>query len=260
MMMKKLFALASITALTGLVSAVGVAGCSETVTDTTPTPDAGPDPVKPKVDASTQPDDDDDDDETVTCATKDSIDATKFPYKKAEQVSGACTADELKKLTDWFAGKANASEEIKASAWKAEVSDACGECIFSAEEDDAWGPIIVKDDKLDFVNEGGCVEIASGKESCGRAWEQVNKCLLEACLLECKTQEEFDVCRREGGDAILAGPCKDSLTVLQTECGSNVTSYISACEGKAWTFEGPMAKQCGGTGTAPDGGTPDGDN
>lgn len=252
-MVKKLFALASVTALAGLVSAVGVAGCSETVVEPAATPDAGTDSGKPKTDSGPVTGDDDDDDvDPPSCATKDPIDATKFPYKKAEQTAGACTAAELKKLTDWFAAKVDANEQnISVAEWKAEASAACGECIFSAEGDATWGPLVVKDDKLDFVNQGGCIEIASGKESCGRAYQQVNVCMLEACLEKCTTQAEFDACRQDS-ETILGGPCKDALAALQTECGSSLQAYMNACKNTKWTFDAPFVKQCGGT--APDAG------
>jgi len=58
-MVKKLFALASVTALAGMVSAVGAAGCSETVTEVQPS-DAGSD-VKPDTKKDSGPPDDGDD-------------------------------------------------------------------------------------------------------------------------------------------------------------------------------------------------------
>ncbi|MBN9163765.1 MAG: hypothetical protein BGO98_49345 [Myxococcales bacterium 68-20] len=247
-MVKKLFALASVTALTGLVSAVGVAGCSDSESETTPsTTDAGTD-AKPPREAAPPPDEEEEPEPEGTCVTKNPIDATQFPYQKAEQVPGACTTEELKKLTDYFATKVSANEDVKVSEWKKEVAAKCASCIFSEESDTSWGPIIEKDDAFALVNQGGCIEIASGKEACGRAYQQTMTCWLEACLVDCKTQEEFDACRADQ-NSIWSGPCKDTFDNLQKECGSSISAYQNACKNNKWTFDAAFVRQCGGEAT-----------
>jgi len=244
-MVKKLFALASVTALAGLVSAVGVAGCSDTVDNVTPTPDASPD-VKVKPDAAAA--DDDDDDVEPSCMSTDPIDATTFPYAKALNAPGSCTAAEATKLAAYYkeAYDANAADKVLASEWGAEVSEDCAKCVFTASDADTWGAMLVKDDKLEAVNRGGCIEIQSGKEECGKAYQQVSDCRLEACITKCKTQDEFSACLQDG-QAIFTGPCKESYDAMDTACGTSLQAYETACQGKAWTFEGPIKVQCVGT-------------
>src|SRR4051794_33579362 len=120
-MVKKLFALASVTALTGLMGTVAVAGCSSTTVQaadgdaaTGPVGDAKPPstPVQAAAgDAATGPggdarppvtkkdgsatDDDRGEPATGTCPTLDPIDATALPWKSPAKLAGACTEKEL---------------------------------------------------------------------------------------------------------------------------------------------------------------------
>ncbi|MBX3206137.1 MAG: hypothetical protein KF764_13790 [Labilithrix sp.] len=251
-MVKKLFALASVTALAGLVSAVGAAGCSETVVESNPT-DAGTPDAKAKADVA--PGDDDDDDDS-TCLSTDPIDATQFPYTKAVKSAGACTTAEAAALSAFFKTKVDAKEDVLVSEWSQEVSATCRACVFSDGAGETWTPIIVKDDKLDNVNRGGCIEILTGNEACGEAYQQVTECRLEACLIKCKTQEEFSACLQDS-QAIFAGPCKDSVTKVVDVCGKALDAAETGCKGKDWTFDGPIKVQCvtgGGQVDAGDGG------
>ena len=117
----------------------------------------------------------------------DPIDATQFPYKKAQRSPNACTDAELKALSAFFKAKVDANEALLASAWQNEVSDKCADCVFSDGQDAEWTPILVADDKLDTVNRGGCIEIVSGKEACGEAYQRVTECRVEACRIKCTT-------------------------------------------------------------------------
>ncbi|MBX3212276.1 MAG: hypothetical protein KF850_09610 [Labilithrix sp.] len=251
-MVKKLFALASVTALAGIVSAVGAAGCSETVVEDSPT-DAGSPDTGAKKDAA-PPDEEPEPD--PTCLTKDPVDMSGEPYKTALKSPGACTSDEQTTLTAYFKAKVDANEDVKVSEWSKEVSDDCAKCIFSDGTGDTWGPIITKDDKIDTVNQGGCYEIATGKESCGRAFQQYTACRIDACLVDCKTQEEFTACIQDQ-DAIYQGPCSATITAVQKECGNNLQGALTACKNTAWTFDAPIKSQCvtgGGQADAGDGG------
>jgi hypothetical protein len=252
-MIKKLFALASVSALAGLVSAVGAAGCSET--EVTPAADGGGTPDSGKKDGGpkTTPDADVEP-EPTSCMVKDPIDATQYPYKTPTKSVGACTTEELTKLSAYY--KAHANEEPAVSEWSKEVSEKCATCVFSDGEGSTWSPVLVQDDKLANVNRGGCVEILSGKPACGKAYQQVTECRLEACATKCKTQDEFTECLQDG-QSIFTGPCKDAYDAMETACGNSLKAAETGCAGKDWTFEGPIKVQCitgGGKADAGDGG------
>lgn len=241
-MMKRIFALASISALGGLTAAASAAGCSSDEPQASSPTDAGIDAQRgreagpPAVDP-TEPE------EPASCLSTDPIDATRFSYAKALTSRGACTDDELQKLSAFFKAKTSANEDVLASEWSKEVSDDCAKCAFGAEDAAEWSPILIKDDKLENVNRGGCVELLSGKEACGQAYQQVTQCRLEACLVKCETQDEFTACLQDA-EGIFTGPCKESYDRMDKECGSNLGAYEQACRGAEWTFEGPIKVQC----------------
>ncbi len=258
-MVKKLFALASVSALTGLVAAVGAAGCTTEETTVTPETDSGV--ADAKKDSKGPVDEPDEEEPPATCAAKDAVDLSGIAYTKALAQPGACTTKEVADLTAYFA--ANSSKNpFKISDWATSVSDGCAACVFTESDAAAWGPILVKDDQLDGVNFGGCVEIQSGKEACGEAWQQLNECTVVACLPAdqggqgtCTTQDEFDECRNS--QDTLQGPCGATITNVQKECGSGLEAYLTACDppaGAKYIFEGTIPAHCITGGNTPDAG------
>src|SRR4051812_25814379 len=100
-MVKKIFALASVSALAGMMS---VAGCSSKDepggAKPTATPDSGTKETGgPKV---TDEGDGGSDPGSNSCLVQDEIDATKFPYTKALKSPGACTTADLDELSKFF--------------------------------------------------------------------------------------------------------------------------------------------------------------
>jgi hypothetical protein len=246
-MVKKIFALASVSALTGLVSAVAVAGCSEKTDapkagngDAMAPPKATQDggPVQEGDGGGTSPTPDDE-----SCMEKKAIDATKFPYAKAKKLANACTTKELDDLSGYFTDRARQQQDVTITEWAKTVSDGCAKCVFSESTGTEWSPIITKGDKLDNVNRGGCIEIASGKEACGSAYQRVAECRLAACSETCDTPDGFTECLANV-EKIFTGPCKGAYTTLEKECGDDLSKYEAQCKGTAYTFEGPVKVQC----------------
>lgn len=247
-MTRKIFALASVSALTGLVSTVAVAGCSTSggggaqanAADAQPpavkTPDGGTGSQASGGDGGTST-------ESSTCMKTDAIDATKFPYEAAKKQPNACTQKELDALSSYFTDQARKQQDISISDWEKQVSAGCAACVFSDGTGTDWSPILTKGDKLDDVNRGGCIEIASGKKSCGQAYQQVAECRLSACSDTCNTPDGFTQCLSDV-QAIFTGPCKTAYTTLERECGDNLSQYEQQCKGSAYTFEGPVKVQC----------------
>lgn len=242
-MVKQLFTLASVIALTGLVFAGAVVGCSsDAALPSGEQPDAMSD-VKRVVDPPAGPEPEPEPEPAPSCVSTDPIDATQFPYEKAQRSPRACTDAELTALSAFFEAKVDANEAVLASAWQKEVSDKCADCVFSDGKDAKWTPIIVSDDTLDTVNRGGCIEIVSGKEACGEAYQRATVCRVEACRAKCTTQTELLLCL-ERVKEIFTGPCKTAHDTMTSACGDGLDSYEAACKGSAWTFEGPIRAQC----------------
>src|SRR4051812_43046842 len=110
-MVKKLFALASVTALTGFVSAATASGCTTTETVTIPADGGGGADAKTKPPGSSgtsgKPivvDDDGGEGEgtTPTCLDKTPIDAAQIAYTKSVKAQkGACSPTEVGDLSQY---------------------------------------------------------------------------------------------------------------------------------------------------------------
>jgi hypothetical protein len=239
MVFKKMFALASVTALTGLVASVAASGCSSTTVDATggeggtvtpaeagkpkPVPDSGPDPAE--------------DSGPGTCPTTDPIDATTAPWKPPTTPSTACTE---KQITDLVA-YVEANPKVDYPTLKKQVTGACATCLF-VKDGTNWGPFVEKaDGSFERNNFGGCVAITSGKESCGKAFSQFDDCLQVACQ-DCADDAALTKCNTAAGK----GACKDAGAAFATECGS--ADPVQACDdlAKKYTFEAASRALCVG--------------
>ena len=279
MKLGRYFGLVSITGLMGLIT---TAACSNPMTDVLEAfADAGP--GGSLTDAKTgkpsrDPDDDDDkkapddDDEDPgnngnpvtkkdagkeagpgpgpspdpsSCLDPTPINATLFPYKTAGVTPGACTTAELTTLSSYFKTQTDNGIDPSTTAWAAQVSANCAKCVFSDGTGPTWTPILTSNDKLSNVNRGSCIEIKSGKQSCGRAYQQTTECRLAACTSLCQTQAEFDDCLFDAqGIFGPNGPCEATFNTLQVECGAGLGTYEDACKSTMWTFEAPIRAQC----------------
>jgi hypothetical protein len=178
-----------------------------------------------------------------SCLDPTPIDATVFPYRKARVSAGACTTQELDSLSSFVQAKVDANEEVTIGAWSAVVSVKCAECVFGNGLNATWPPIIANNDAVETLNVGGCIEIKSGKESCGRAYQQLTECRSKVCISLCQSSDDFADCLADE-DAIMTGPCKVSHQKVQIECGANLGAYETGCKGTQWPFEGPIKVQC----------------
>lgn len=237
-MVKKAFALASITALTGMVIAIAAAGCTSN-DDVTPVEDGG---SKPDVREPPPPEDDDDDDGgDGKCYDEKPLDVSGVKYQPPRIQPGACTENVLGVIDDLVATKQDATfDELKA-AIVAKESTACAECVFG-EDGDTWAPIVQKDGKVIAVNGGGCVDLVSEKVDCGKAYYQWDLCLNTKCS-KC-TGSEASSCFKEAQSTA----CEAASAALVAACGGNeveVNKHLSACfKSGEVTVKGPIREQC----------------
>jgi hypothetical protein len=91
-----------------------------------------------------------------------------------------------------------------------------------------------------MVNGGGCVSVVSGKDECGKAYQQWNACLNTVCST-CSDQSENTQCKN---DAQQPGtPCGEASKTLFGACGRNVNDYLKKCFGNG--FGGVLEQLCG---------------
>jgi hypothetical protein len=237
-MIKKMFALASVTALTGLVAAVAASGCSSTTTETSN--EAGPvvsneagDAKKPVPEAGEEPDADM---TGGTCPTTDPIDATTAPWKAPTPPKVACTEKQIADLVAYV----EANPKTDYAKLKATVTDTtCAKCLFVPDTTN-WGPFVEKaDGSFERNNFGGCVAAASGKESCGKAFSQFDDCLAVACQ-DCADDTATQKCNT----AAAKGACKTAASSFATECGN--ADAVDTCDKLAtkYTFEAASRALC----------------
>lgn len=240
------FAIASVTTLAGVVAAATIAGCSSSDSPSPAAPvDSGTvDSGKTTTKTDAGGGDDDDDTTTKTCLSPTAIDATKVPYKSPLIQAGACPSSVLTQIDTFINANPNA-EYADLKGELAKTSAGCASCVFGT-DGDKWPPIIEDGTgKVTNIDVGGCIEIASGKADCGKAYQQWDSCLDEACT-SC-SDSDYGQCTQ---DAQADGAaCGTASAALQTACGANVNDYIDACyKAGELIIKGPIQAQCIGTG------------
>lgn len=238
MVTKKLFALASVTALTGLIATVAASGCSSTTIAEGPVAETGSPDVKtsPK-EASVIPDDAP---SSTECKGAIAVDVSMLPWKAPNIATGACSEKELADFVKYI----DANQNAKFADWKKSVANmACSDCIFGKEADPKWKPLL-EDAKgqLIEIDVGGCIQIASGKEACGKAYQNWFDCRFEACN-DCPQGDTAALQKCLG--AASKSACKKAFDDVSTVCGdTTVADAETACNGDKFVFEGPIRAQC----------------
>jgi len=250
MVTKKLFALASVTALTGLMSTVAASGCSSTKTESDPSTDAAAPVDAAKTDAKKPVGDDEEPPASNTCPTKDPIDATKLPWKTPFFEKGACSQAELNALVKFI----DENDKAKYADWKTSVANAgCKACIFGKEADTTWRPLLENaKGELVGLNVGGCIAMSanggtapaagSKADKCGQSYQNWFDCRFEACA-ECPDGDTAALQKCLGSAS--KGACKKAFDDVGTVCTDQVISDAeTACNGDKFVFEGPIKGQC----------------
>jgi hypothetical protein len=229
-----LFALAGFTALTGLVFTVAAAGCSSSTTSPgTDTDSGGSDAKKDvvKVDAE------DPDTGPATCPTTAVIDTSAYPWKPPAVDLGKCTQGDLTSLVNYL--DANANSTYADWKTKAGISATCQGCMFGP-DGTTWKPFVEASGSLSELNVGGCIQLASNNEKCGKSYQNWFDCRFEACADCPNDQTSLSKCL----SAASKGACKAANDNVLTQCGSTIGDYETACSGDKYVFEGPIKAQC----------------
>jgi hypothetical protein len=237
-MVKKWFALASVTALSGLMGAVSLGGCSSTRAEggAGSVPEAGTDGSNAKGDAA----DGTDAAASNTCPSQDPIDASQLPWKSPTKMVGSCVDKDLSDLVAYVDMNSMATY----ADWKKSVaSGACNSCIFGKDTDATWKPLL-EDAKGQLVglNVGGCIAIASGSDKCGQAYQNWFDCRFQACA-DCPNGDTAAL--QKCLSAASKGACKPAFNAVTTVCTDTVIGEAEGkCQGSKFVFEGPIKAQC----------------
>lgn len=192
---RKLFALASVSALGGLVVTTAAAGCSSSDVVSDPRAnlpaDAAQKPPKPP-----PPEEDAAEPETCKAKTAFTAEDTKPP---AAQSGTACSEDVIDTLSD-----ACAEDPIGdgcKTARELEANQTCAECIFGAKDDAEWKVINMMPGETPSAryNQEGCVEHVTGVPGCGTSYLRILDCFNNYCA-QCP-EDEVQGCLQDAADA-----------------------------------------------------------
>jgi hypothetical protein len=245
-MFKKMFALASVTALTGLVAAVAASGCSSTVTPATDTAETGVPPAeagKPKPnEGGTTPEVEAG---PATCPSTTAITVAEvqasFKWQPPGPVQTACTQKNLDDLSALFK---KGMGSAKYTEIKTTLGNTCAACAFTKQTATAWG-LFLEDasGKVAYDNSvDACLAIVDST-ACGKADAEFQACADTACA-DCADQPTFTTCTRD--PKLAKGACKAFVAPLQAACTKN-TEAQAYCN----SATSILAVVCGG---GPDGG------
>jgi hypothetical protein len=220
-MVKKLFALASVTALTGLISAVAASGCSSTTEVPGGTPETGAPDVKadaPKV----KPDAEDIDSGPATCPSTDPIAEADLglnwlPPRAIETVCTQQNIDDLKALFK------KSPTGVKFADIKTSLGATCSACVFSPVKGPNW-QVIVEDGSGALDNRTGSCFAQLENADCGKKRAVWEACLDAACPeAECGA-DKVQACAQKSQK----GACKDLTEVYAKAC-PNETEHLPIC-------------------------------
>jgi hypothetical protein len=212
--MKKLFALASVTALAGVVFASAAVGCSSSQPGSGSTDDGGDggggkDAGK---DVNNRETGDDTGEGGTDCPAAYPGDP---PWKSPAQVQTVCDQSDIDFIKAEAQKQGETFQQLE-TALKARKA-ACATCVFTKEADAAWGPIVyVGTQGGAFFNYGSCFARApGGSEDCGKAVESFELCADAVC--------DKDAC---GSDNAVQA-CVKQVAADKNSCGK--FNFTAAC-------------------------------
>jgi hypothetical protein len=251
-MVKKLFALASVTALTGLVSAVAASGCSST-TEVTEDSGAATDAKADTKKGDTGPGEEED---AATCkkAGASFSPPTINPPEDAKNLA-ACSDTVINALADACA-KEPGGAGCKTAREVAGNQKDCADCLFGAETDAKWKMINLRPGQTPDAryNQAGCITLAGGVPDCGKKYFTVVSCF-DAFCSDCTGAEET-ACQKDVAQG--SGECKQYL--IDQACGNALDAVEKTCfpgeqtDAAIKTLFVNMAKTFCAKGAATDGG------
>jgi uncharacterized protein YceK len=227
MVTKKLFALASVSAIAGLMTTVTASGCSSTTTETAPSGEGGTSSSGgTSKDASTK--------DRAVIEEEDSGEATDCP------ANVPLTEADLEKEIGWKPAKANPSACSAADITKLEANfkntniktyfdlgeglpQPCFDCVFAKDTDANWGPIVgtaENNGETGFVNFGACFGYVEDAD-CGKALQYEQFCYNVACNECTTTSTERQKCVEKAGSS---GMCTEFGDATQKACPNIQTS------------------------------------
>jgi hypothetical protein len=230
MVTKKLFALASVSAIAGLMTTVTASGCSSTTTtesgSSSGTADSGSKDATSER-TKTPVDTDSGEEEPTDCPadvplTEADLDK-EINWKEAKASPGSCTTEDITQL------EANFKQTGIKSYFDLgkDLSDNCFACAFAKDTDANWGPIVgtaENNGETGFVNFGACFGYVEDP-ACGKALQYEQFCYNIACNECTTTSTERQKCVEKAGSS---GMCTEFGDTTAKAC-PNIQTTAKKC-------------------------------
>jgi hypothetical protein len=98
------------------------------------------------------------------------------------------------------------SRAAECAAWNRDpASAACRACLYTTEDESAYGALVILKNRFLRVNVAGCLALGDGNLSatgCGARWQAFQACGDEACMASCADPAAFQECVRLTGGGI----------------------------------------------------------
>lgn len=266
-MMKKIFALASVVGLTGLVSAVASAGCSSSSDPDNGPTEAGAGDVKVKeAGGSSSSSSGDVISDPPSCKDAAATFTKTSANPPTEQQATACSDAAIDALAAACLADPASSKDTKCKDARAVTANkTCAECVFGTKADATWKVINIEEGKSAQFNQGGCIDHVTGITGCGSAYIQIIRCVNTYCG-SCGDQAASTACFNEvkGAEckAYLLGndvsaddqACSNALQAKQTQIESSCFAADNTAAAETTFFKNMVKTSCQ---TAPSGGSGD---
>jgi hypothetical protein len=221
-MVKKLFALASISALTGLLATAGAAaGCSSTTSGGESDASTSPDTSK-----ATPKDSGIVDDGAVaptTCPTTTPLTAADIeaqlkwvPPHAVQSVCGQANLDDLKAAINASGTGGTKFTDIKAALGKGDGGAGCVACAFSKDTAPNWQPYVETTTGTISNRFASCLAQVESA-ACGKAFFQFDICIKVVC-------NDTDC-----ADATAVTACQKKAVAVGGACNDLGKAYVAAC-------------------------------
>lgn len=238
-MLKKMFALATMAAITGLGASVAISGCSTTTTEVTDS-DSGAAKDAGKKDSSVAPEEDAGEPASGVCpkdgdvTEQDVQGAFDGPWKGPGAPKNVCTQTDIDKVRALF----KASQSVTFKDMKAALSANCASCVFTPNSAATWGMLVEFTDGV-YQNYAACYAVATN-DGCGKNLAYFDICLNAVCdEADCGSTQAVSACQKKAA----AAGCKTFTQGVQTSCGDNGLTTIDEKCGNIFQL---MAVTCGG--------------
>lgn len=240
---RKLFMVASIAAVAGVLMTTAVPGCSSSSDDTPEGTDASTNPdVKPIVPKETGPEEPEEA-APKTCPNLTALKEADFTTKwqPPPPVTSDCTQPDIDALKAAFKA---ATTGVKFTDMKTALGPTCAACVFSPLSTDAglastWSVYVETSAPgaaaVTAISNTSASCFARLKDNaCGKARNLFEQCLRRACVMEDPAMPELGGCKSDSavttcyGAPAQGGPCKEITDAYVAACPDEA-DYIAGC-------------------------------